>query len=98
MTRLPRIRACRFSSAIPGSVPPKCGRSRFSYADITSAMANSITGQPRLAAIVLASSWVAELECGEGMITQLTRSAPRASAAISATSAESMPPERPRTA
>ena len=33
MTRLPRIRACRFSSAMPGSVPPKWGRSRFSYAD-----------------------------------------------------------------
>jgi hypothetical protein len=45
--------------------------------------------------MVRASAWVASLEWGEGMTTHVSRSAPMASAAISATSAESIPPERP---
>jgi hypothetical protein len=40
-----------------------------------------------------ASACVSGLEWGEGITTQLTRSGPRASTAISATSAESIPPE-----
>jgi len=50
-----------------------------------------------LAAIVLASDWVSSLELGEGMTTTLTRSAPSASTAIRATSAESIPPDRAMT-
>ena len=45
-----------------------------------------------------ASSWVASLEWGEGITTQVRRSAPSASAAISATRAESIPPESPTNA
>jgi hypothetical protein len=50
-----------------------------------------------LRAIARASSCVASAEWGEGMTTQLTRSGPSASTATSATSAESMPPDRPKT-
>ena len=50
---------------------------------------------PRLAAIARASAWVASLEWGDGITTQVTAAGPSASEAISATSAESMPPESP---
>ncbi len=43
---------------------------------MTGSIPNSIASQPRLAAIVRASSWVSELEWGEGMITQVTCSGP----------------------
>ena len=39
---------------------------------MTGSISNSIASQPRFAAIVRASSWVSELEWGEGMITQVT--------------------------
>ncbi len=48
---------------------------------------------PRLDAIARASARVPSDEYGEGMDTHTTRSAPRASTATMATSAESIPPD-----
>jgi hypothetical protein len=50
-----------------------------------------------LRAIARASPWVSSLECGDGITTQVSCSGPTASAASSATSAESIPPDSPTT-
>jgi hypothetical protein len=53
----------------------------------------STSSAPTLRIRVRASACVSALECGDGMTTPVTRSGPRASAAIMRTRAESMPPE-----
>ncbi len=52
---------------------------------------------PRFFAIRAASRRVPAEEYGEGMVTPVTLAAPSASTAMQATSAESIPPERPTT-
>ena len=63
-----------------------------------SAMGTVWVAVPRLAARASESLTEPGLEYGEGMSTQVTLAGPRASAAMAAVSAESMPPERPITA
>ena len=55
----------------------------------------TLYSMPRLRASSLASSTDSWDEKGEGISSARTFSAPSASAAIEATTAESMPPERP---
>jgi hypothetical protein len=97
MIRLPRMRACKFSSVMSRSRSSKTSASMRSKACIGSSIRRSISSVRRVRAIVRASSWVSLEEYGDGMTTHVTRSGPSASTAISATSAESIPPERPNT-
>ena len=86
---MPRTRACKFSSANPVN-------SRFSrYAETI----GSISTIRKLSPIRSAESFASDFECSdeyfEGIEMPYTFLAPIASAAIAATSAESMPPDNP---
>ena len=58
ITRLPRMRAWRFSSARPGSRPANDSLSSRSYSRMAASMPNSINSIPRFAAIASASERV----------------------------------------
>ncbi len=92
---VPRIRACRFSSARPGSVPANVGASRSRKAEWASSIGTVTVRMPRFAANASESVTLPSLENRDGMSTPTTRSGPSASTAIAATSDESMPPESP---
>jgi hypothetical protein len=89
----PRTRAWMFSSVTSRGRPAKTGPSAASPAATTSAMAMVSKRSPRFLARMRASSRECWLEMAEGRETPITFSGPNASAAITATSAESMPPE-----
>ena len=91
------MRAWRFSSVRSGSRPANGSASAAS-----NACHHRLDRQlEQLAADVLrepcASPRVPSEEYGEGIVTHVRQSAPTASAAMSATSVESMPPLRPST-
>jgi hypothetical protein len=77
-----------------GARPAKMGPRAVSAAATASAMAMVSKRMPRLAASRRASSRECCEEIEEGRETPMTFSGPKASAAITATTAESMPPER----
>jgi len=60
-------------------------------------MGSSSSSTPRFSASVWASPRVPSDEYGEGIVTHVTHSGPRASTAMRATSVESIPPESPMT-
>ena len=82
------MRAWRFSAASPSS-PPNASW----YAATTASIGISRKSTPRFSLTSRASSRVASDEKRDGIETVCTRSAPSASAAIAAVSAESIPPE-----
>ncbi len=92
---VPRIRACRFSSASPGSVPANVGASMSRNAAWAPSIGTVIVRIPRLAASSSASVTLPSLEKRDGMSTPTTWLGPSASTAIAATSDESMPPDNP---
>ena len=92
-----RQRACVFSAARPESLPPHASASAASNARYGSAMETVRVRIPRLRARSSASSTEWSVEYGPGMSTPCTRSAPSASAHITATKLESMPPDNPMT-
>jgi hypothetical protein len=87
-----------FSSVILGAVPAKSGASASFTAACGPVIGTVSSRQPRRAATAAASSseW-AEVN-SDGSITQRTFSGPMASAAMAATMAESIPPDRPSSA
>ena len=92
-----RQRACVFSAANPASLPPHASASAASNARYGSAMETVRVRIPRLRARSSASSTEWSVEYGPGISTPCTRSAPSASAHITATKLESMPPDNPMT-
>ena len=95
MRIVPRIRACRFSSASPGGPVASGSVSISRKAAWAGSMGTVRVRMPRLAASASASWTLPRLEKRDGMRMPTTWSAPRASAAMVATSDESIPPERP---
>ena len=93
----PRMRDWMFSSVTSRSLPAKAGASAFSKASIIGEIGTVNVSIPRLAASASESVMLPSLDHGDGIITPCTWSLPSASTASAATSAESMPPERPRT-
>ncbi len=87
------MRACRFSSASPGSAPPNGAASMSRNASWAGSIGTVSVRMPRLPASSSASVTLPSLENRDGMSTPVTCSGPSASAAIVATSDESMPPE-----
>ena len=90
--RTPRTRAWMFSSVTSGARPAKRGPRAVSAAATASAMAIVSKRMPRFSARMRASSRECCDEIEEGRETPMTFSGPKASAARTATMAESMPP------
>ena len=95
MRMVPRMRAWRFSSANPGSVPRNGSSSSWRNASWGPSIGTVIVAIPRFAARTSESVTLPPLENREGISTPVTCRAPRASTAIDATIAESMPPDSP---
>ena len=91
------MRACRFSSATPSSVPANRSASVRRYASKTSSIGTMSIRVPSRAAQSRASSTLAGDEYGDGIASRRTASGPSASVASVATSAESIPPDIPMT-
>ena len=89
----PRMRACTFSSAVFGAVPENVAASIESNASCAGSIGMSQSGMPKFAASVSESDTLPTEEYRDGMLTPTTFPAPSASAAITATTAESMPPD-----
>ena len=70
------MRAWRFSSASPGSVPANVGSSRSGNASCASSIGTVIVPMPRFAASASASVTLPSLEYRDGMSTPVTRSGP----------------------
>ena len=94
---MPRILACRFSSATLGWVPANAPDSDSRYASKGPVTGITSTRIPRRRATSVASSKLSGEEYREGIATVRTPAGPSASAATEATSAESIPPDRPMT-
>jgi hypothetical protein len=93
----PRMRLCRFSSVRSSSRPVKLGSSMSMRATWAGSMAMVRWSTPNRPARSAASVSDPSLEYLEGMATVWTRSGPMASAATTATMAESTPPDRAMT-
>ncbi len=92
------MRAWMFSSVTSRAVPANASASVRSIASMASSMGSVSVRMPRLAASCSESSMLPRLEKGDGIRTPSTWSAPSASTAMAAVSAESIPPESPSTA
>ena len=100
MSSVPRTRDCRFSSARPKASFPaaaKTGRSAPLSAWTPGSMGMTSNGTPRLAASARASVIEPSDENLDGRPTPRTWAGPRAAAARTPVTAESMPPESPST-
>ena len=97
MSVTPRTRDCRFSSARSSGRPSNEGRSMSRKAEWAGSMGITRKSMPRASARAVASSRDPSLEYRDGIDTPCTCSAPKASAAITATSEESIPPDIPIT-
>ena len=98
MSSIPRMRACRFSSVTSGFRPRKIGSSAARYAEKIDSIGTVWKWMPRRWARTAASSLLIPAVYREGMAMPVTLPGPRARAASTAVSAESIPPERPMTA
>ena len=94
----PRSRDCTFSSATPSSVPAKNGSSASVTARRGPPMGSVSSLIPSRRATSAASSSEPREVYSEGSITPRTFSGPSASAAMVATIALSIPPDRPSSA
>jgi hypothetical protein len=97
ISRLPRIRACRFSSATPVLPPPNVPRRASTWAANTSPISSTSSRIPSPVATCLASSRLSDEETWDGIASARTAPAPSASTARTATNVESIPPDRPST-
>ena len=93
----PRMRLCRFSSVRSAGRSPNDGANMSRRATWAGSMAMVRKSMPRFSANACASEREWSLEKRDGMDTPCTWSAPMASTATTATSVESMPPDRPIT-
>ena len=89
---------CMFSSVIPGGIlRPLKPVKILSIVFIPFSISRYEYSIPNLEDANLASSRLSSLVYGLGIITAFTRLGPRASVAMAATKAESIPPDIPRT-
>ena len=91
------MRACRFSSVTSGFRSPKIGLRACRYARKIGSISTVWKSIPSRCASSAASSLLIEAVYRDGMAKPVTFSGPSARAASTAVSAESTPPERPRT-
>ena len=92
------MRAWRFSSVTSSLTPLKALARARRYLANTGVIGRRMNSMPRFRASRAASRRVPPEENGDGMVTPVTLAGPRASQAMAATRAESMPPDSPITA
>ena len=92
----PRTRACRFSAASPASPRSARGARRGTSDDVLDANLLEVAAEALGQALVRRLACPSEENC-DGIDTQWTRSAPKASTHRAAVTAESIPPETPTT-